>query len=374
MNFAMHPVLTRLARFVLLSSVPLLAIALLWPREHDRSSFFHSLWKPELNSYTGPPDYVVSQDVRYKFSPPRDFNGLNAAREELGSILLSRSSYRLVVGTDISDHGYLFKDYVRGIDELKFVSLEGGPNSNVLHLRSRYPRGRLILFHNGHGQSYYSSVFAVLFFLQNGYDVLLFDMPGCGVNRAREHFHDSCTAYHDTLPVFDGSDKSFLRFFVTPVVLSLDYLLRSSRFASIAMTGLSGGGWTTVLAAAVDLRIQFSFPVAGSLPLELRVYSFERGDSEQHSPSFYSRFSYLDLYLLGSASELIGPRSQLQIFFRFDPCCFAGDRATLYGSIVRQHSRRLNGDFDVRILDFAAHEFSYDSALIVHSEISRLSR
>jgi hypothetical protein len=32
------------------------------------------------------------------------------------------------------------------------------------------------------------------------------------------------------------------------------------------MLGLSGGGWSTTLAAAVDPRIQLSFPTAGSVP------------------------------------------------------------------------------------------------------------
>ena len=36
------------------------------------------------------------------------------------------------------------------------------------------------------------------------------------------------------------------------------------------MAGLSGGGWTTTIASALDPRIVLSFPVAGSVPFAMR--------------------------------------------------------------------------------------------------------
>ena len=36
------------------------------------------------------------------------------------------------------------------------------------------------------------------------------------------------------------------------------------------MAGLSGGGWTTTFAAAIDKRITGSFPIAGSVPCSMR--------------------------------------------------------------------------------------------------------
>ena len=36
------------------------------------------------------------------------------------------------------------------------------------------------------------------------------------------------------------------------------------------MIGLSGGGWTTTVAAAIDPRVGLSIPVAGSLPFDMR--------------------------------------------------------------------------------------------------------
>ena len=84
------------------------------------------------------------------------------------------------------------------------------------------------------------------------------------------------------------------------------------------MAGLSGGGWTTTLYAAVDPSIRYSFPVAGSIPLYLRTGG-SVGDKEQYLEEFYRIAGYPDLYVLGA----LGPgRKQVQILNRHDDCCF----------------------------------------------------
>ena len=70
------------------------------------------------------------------------------------------------------------------------------------------------------------------------------------------------------------------------------------------MVGISSGGWVTMLSSATNENIQFSFSVAGSLPLSLQ--NNDIGNSkiffEQIDPSFYKEFNYLDLYLLSSTT------------------------------------------------------------------------
>jgi hypothetical protein len=97
------------------------------------------------------------------------------------------------------------------------------------------------------------------------------------------------------------------------------------RPASVQMIGLSGGGWTTTVYAAIDPRVTRSHPVAGSLPFSLRGaapnVTSSVGDREQRRdtlPGFYGAAAYLDLYVMAAT----GPgRRQLQILNRFDPCC-----------------------------------------------------
>jgi hypothetical protein len=59
------------------------------------------------------------------------------------------------------------------------------------------------------------------------------------------------------------------QFFLEPVWLSVNYA-KSLGYQRIIMGGLSGGGWTTTVAAAIDPRIGLSFPVAGSVPCDFR--------------------------------------------------------------------------------------------------------
>ena len=68
-----------------------------------------------------------------------------------------------------------------------------------------------------------------------------------------------------------------MRYFVEPVVLTINHLL-SLGYKNIFMMGKSGGGWTTTVAAAVDPRISASFPIAGSVPLDLRVGAYAHAD------------------------------------------------------------------------------------------------
>ena len=49
-----------------------------------------------------------------------------------------------------------------------------------------------------------------------------------------------------------------MRYFIEPVVLAVNYATQTLGYKNIVMLGLSGGGWTTTLASAIDSRIQVS--------------------------------------------------------------------------------------------------------------------
>jgi len=115
-----------------------------------------------------------------------------------------------------------------------------------------------------------------------------------------------------------------MKFFLESTVAGLNYSKSRSRadhfpnYRAFHMVGLSGGGWTTTVYAAIDPTIRCSFPVAGSLPLYLRVGG-SVGDREQLEPSFYGIAGYPDLYVLGAQGS---GRRQVQILVRRDDCCF----------------------------------------------------
>jgi hypothetical protein len=48
--------------------------------------------------------------------------------------------------------------------------------------------------------------------------------------------------------------------------LSVNYAVNVLGYKHVVLVGLSGGGWTTTVTAAVDPRIKLSIPIAGSVP------------------------------------------------------------------------------------------------------------
>ena len=120
-------------------------------------------------------------------------------------------------------------------------------------------------------------------------------------------------------------------------------------FEKIIMCGISGGGWTTTLAAGIDKRIDLSFPVAGTYPLYIRFVSPLKnyGDFEQTYPELYKEVNYLDLYLLGSIGK---DRKQVQILNQYDPCCFYGLVSRHYEPYINEVIMEFeNGSFKVII-------------------------
>jgi hypothetical protein len=112
------------------------------------------------------------------------------------------------------------------------------------------------------------------------------------------------------------------------------------------MVGISGGGWTTTMSAAVDTRIKKSFPVAGSLPIYLRSDSRnDWGDYEQTESNFYNTVNYLELYILGAYGA---GRKQLQLLNKYDSCCYEGIKWQTYKDTVRSRIFELGlGEYDL---------------------------
>jgi hypothetical protein len=117
---------------------------------------------------------------------------------------------------------------------------------------------------------------------------------------------------------------------------------------------LSGGGWTTHIAAAVDVRITMSIPTAGSYPLYLRevLGGGTKGDAEQYIADLYEdRASWLDIYILGAYG--VG-RKQIQLLNQYDSCCFFGHGYKTYESVVSDVVEDL-GKGEWRVVSDATH-------------------
>ena len=281
-------------------------------------------------------------------SSPAD---LDRRRRELTSLIWGRDDLpsRLpdAAETGISDPRFSDMPFVARIDRIR-VRMDFGIDSNVLHFVPSRPNRALVLVHQGHADlTDLRDVIARL--LERGYAVAAFNMPLFGDNhrpaiRAGQLGRIVLDS-HDKLRLIEPAAGLREQYFLEPVPVVLNYLVPRFRYRAVAMVGLSGGGWTTTLAAALDPRISKSFPVAGSLPPDV-LTGGPWGDLEQTDPALYTRFSYLDLYLLGAAGQ---GRRQLQILNEFDSCCFVGRAAETYRDAVAVRARRLGGRYDLLI-------------------------
>src|SRR5579863_3200908 len=101
----------------------------------------------------------------------------------------------------------------------------------------------------------------------------------------------------------------------------LDYLYNHPHIdrKRIGVTGLSGGGWQTIVLSALDERVKATNPVAGFSSLRTRVEVKEYGDMgdvEQSGTDFLQGSDYP--YLVA----LLAPRPTLLTYNGEDDCCF----------------------------------------------------
>jgi hypothetical protein len=211
------------------------------------------------------------------------------------------------------------------VDEFR-IDMATNLQGLAYHFIPQRPNSELVVVHHGHactldddpspadvGYGLQRTIHALL---REGYGVLGVFMP-----RMRP---GDCGGSHDALFQNKATNGSPMKYFLEPTAVSLNHLKTRSdvgsfpKYRSFHMTGLSGGGWTTTVYAAIDPTIRCSFPVAGTIPLYLRTGG-SVGDREQYEPSFYTLAGYPDLYILGAHGR---DRAQVQILVRRDDCCF----------------------------------------------------
>lgn len=276
------------------------------------------------------------------------------------------------------------------VDQLN-VSMDAGEIGLAYHFIAQRKNNRLVVVHHGHACTFndspvladqgYGMQRTINGLLSDGYSVLAVYMPHENPNVCGNPSHDQMFANITTT-------GSVMKFFLEPVAVCLNYLKTKSAVDSFPdyldfnMVGLSGGGWTTTVYAAIDPTIKLSFPVAGSMPLYLRTDG-SVGDTEQTLSNFYQIAGYPDLYVLGS----YGPgRKQVQILNRRDDCCFGQKQGVApmgisWDQAVRNYEEQVrnalfklgsNGFFRLEIDEAAtAHMISHNAVVnVILSELN----
>jgi hypothetical protein len=249
------------------------------------------------------------------------------------------------VEQNISDTHFNGIENLKQIDKLTII-MEHNVQSIIYLFRTGKPDGKLMIYHHGHVTGFDRGEDVIRFFLKNGFSVLACSMPLCGMNNkpvVSTDFGSIQLLKHPDFQFLDSKDFSSVHYFAEPVAIALNYLDKNFKFQSYSMIGISGGGWTTVFYSALDDRIKNSYSAAGSAPIFLR--SGDRGDYEQLLPELYRIADYLDLYILDAYGT---GRKFVQVFNKYDPCCFSGDKYKVYEKNIQKSMKDLGkGSFEM---------------------------
>jgi hypothetical protein len=248
--------------------------------------------------------------------------------------------------------------------------------SYILHPKNRANTHRPIIVHQGHGRNLELGIGSLAnHLLRHGFTVVVMNLPLYGWNtddtanipgRGAIKFRNHNSMVFDTAR---NSDGALFRMFLEPIVQNVNYLTSLPNVESVSMIGLSGGGWATSMAAAIDNRLKLTIPIAGSSPLYQRnADPMAIGDAEQIYEPMYNEniqpdgsgggiATWLEIYALGGFGE---GRHQVQVSNEFDSCCFAGTFADSYKKIVGSKVKDLGGGKWEHVLDSShrAHQIS----------------
>ena len=281
----------------------------------------------------------------------------------------------------IHDDRYANLDNLKQIDRVT-VNMEWGLTSTAYHFIPAQSNGKLIIYHGGHDGDFIVAKDLIAFFLKNGFGVIGMSMPLEAPNNnpvvELENIGKVQLSFHDQIKLLKMKSGHPVQLFLTPVAVIVNYA-QPLGYNSIFMTGVSGGGWTTTVYAALDPRITRSYPTAGTLPLHLRedrkrTNSAQRpadwGDYEQTIPELHAIANYLDLYILSSVGE---HRKQLQILNKYDPCCLGGESFRAYEGAINERVKSVGsgGAFAVYLdTKNKNHSISGDAMNVILSDIN----
>jgi len=232
------------------------------------------------------------------------------------------------------------------------IEMEHGVNSIAYFFIPHKQNNKLIIYHQGHDGDFLLGKNTIQFFLKNGYSIVAFSMPLKGMNSQpvieTSDFGPIKFVSHKQFTLLESSKFSPMKYFVEPIVLSLNFIDKNYDYDSYNMIGISGGGWTTIIYSAIDERISQSYSVAGSYPLHLRYETKNLGDYEQTNPNIYRISNYLELYTMSSSGD---NRKLVQLFIYNDPCCFQAElyEKFPYSNVIQNRLEILGneGDFSV---------------------------
>ncbi|MEN6604984.1 MAG: hypothetical protein ABFD86_21445 [Bryobacteraceae bacterium] len=151
----------------------------------------------------------------------------------------------------------------------------------------------------------------------------------------------------------------------------LDYLYQhpNADRTRVGVTGLSGGGWQTIVLSSLDERVTLAIPVAGYSAITYRLERIrEVGDVEQNGPD-------MQLYDYSHLTAMRAPRPTLLIYNAEDNCCFRGPlvKPDIYDAVVpffKLYGKAANFAWHMNT-DPSDHNYQLDNRLAAYRFIGK---
>jgi dienelactone hydrolase len=224
--------------------------------------------------------------------------------------------------------------------KLRYEIVPGFDSTAILYepenLRGRAPAILNVHGHEPLGKAAEYKQKRCINFAKRGILALSLEWPGFGELSQKENAHDY--AAH-----LDLAGANALGFFYLAMRRGLDYLAAMPQAdpARLGVTGLSGGGWQTIMLSALDERVAVAVEVAGFGSLQSNLtHPVDTDEIEENPTDFTEGEDYTDLVAMRA------PRPTLLIHNAEDDCCF---RAALVKPYIYDRVRpffRLLGDPD----------------------------
>jgi len=169
------------------------------------------------------------------------------------------------------------------------------------------PNGAIAIYHEGHGgEATEAGSETISWLLARGWSVVALNLPRVSHMQLRDMHAD------------EGNPMWRMLYGIGQVTEWIHRVWSPDRDPVVVAIGRSGGGWASMLYAALDERIDATAVVSGFVPLSERLDEAGRnpGDWEQLDPVTFGSLDYTGIVRLADTRDL------LLTFSEFDDCCF----------------------------------------------------
>lgn len=246
---------------------------------------------------------------------------------------------------------------------------------------------KISLVIGGHG-SETAHVNMIQDFIDNDVDVIYCVMPDVTQNSETNPgiTYPGVGAHNDIKSSgLDNGTYNPLTLFFSDKIKAINYVAANYSYTSIYAAGCSGGGWTSIVLAAMDTRISKAFDIRGFTPwnyvtntaladyeqgpvITATNFGLADGNSSPQLTTNYTAINYFDLCILASS----GGRQLHMVHHYNDSCCHGSFVYSLFYPRLAKDASDLGGTVEMNMMTdpaYTTHGFNTPDRAYVISKI-----